>query len=476
MNAVPGVSQVARAIQPLLGALPMLKQELERRERIESHVSQVDDPTSPYYDLWRPAPYIVLYGGRGAAKDWSVAEVLIRRVAVEPMIVLCTREYQNSIADSVHRVLRRMIARLGLEDSYIVTDHSIKSKIGGEFIFAGLHHNIEEIKSKEGVKVTWVAEAQNTSEESWRNLLPTVFREPDAQVIVSFNVTDEQTATHTRFVTKPPEGAIVHKVNYTENKFFPPGLKKLMEEDRARDPQVYQHIWLGMPRRMSSALVLGGRYKVAEFDDLLWKKAFRLFYGADFGYANDPSTLGRSFALTAAVCKSLGLLRDDNKGIADFQNSDGAWNKNSDRLFISHEAGGVGIEIDELPDLYDSIPGSREWPIKADAARPEIISFLRGKGFNISAAEKWPGSIEDGVAHIRSHITIIHPRCVKTESEFGTYSYKVDPKVLDPQTNAPQVLPIIVDLYNHFVDGLRYGMDGYIHRRGNLEKWSKLGR
>lgn len=487
----PVLSRAARAVQPLFEpeVLSLLSLEMARRERAKSHDSQVLDPASPFYDLWKPAQYKTYYGGRGAAKDWSFAEVLLRRMArddkhpcpfpegwEEPFLVLCTREYQNSIADSVHRVIRRMILRLGYEKFFDPTEKVIRSVHGDEFIFKGLHHNVEEIKSTEGVKITWVAEAQNTTEESWRELLPTVFRVDGAEVWTSFNVTDLTTPTHVRMVTKPPEGAIVKMVNFTDNKHFPAGLRTLMEQDRARDPLVYQHIWMGKPRQISSAVIMAGRYKVASFAADLWKKAARLFFGADFGYASDPSVIVRDFVLTAKQCEALGLFKTDNSGVADFQNGDGSWNKTSDRLFKEYEAGGTGIEIDELPALYDTIPGSRDWYIKADAARPEIISFLKGKGFKISAAEKWNGSVEDGIAHIRSHIVIIHPRCVQSESEYATYSYKVDPRVIDPKTNAPQVLPIIIDAHNHFIDSDRYSMDGYIQRRGSLGVWEKLGK
>lgn len=474
----PEMLRTAEFIIPLKLAA---EQELARRRHVEAHVSQVDDPSTVWNDLWKPAPFKVFYGGRGAAKDWSFAEVLVKRVAIEPIIVLCTREYQKSIGDSVHRVLRRMIRRLGLEKQYDITDKSIRSKVGGEFIFEGLHHNVSEIKSKEGVVITWVAEAQNTTEESWRELLPTVFREKGSEVWISFNVTDENSPTHVRFVTKPPRGAIVHKVNYTENRFFPDGLRSLMEQDRENDEQVYRHVWLGMPRGHSNALVLGGRYKVAEFPDDLYKKAQRLFYGGDFGYANDPSNLVRFFVLPAKLCKELGLIKGDGTGLADHKNDKGEYNTTSDRLFVEYEAGGVGIEIDELPALYKGIPESTKWPIKADAARPEVISYLaKGgegwDGFRISAAEKWNGSVDDGIAHLRSHIIVIHPRCHRTEAECGTYSYKVDTRVIDPKTNAPMILPVLVDAHNHYIDAIRYGMDGYIQRRGGMAIWAKLGQ
>jgi phage terminase large subunit len=462
LNTSLNTEQLARGAVTLHAALA---KEIRRRERVKNYRSIADDPKSPFHDLWTPAPFKTFYGGRGAAKDWSFAEVLVKRAVRESMLVLCTREYQNSIADSVHRVLKGTIHRLGTEEKYHITDKSIKvPETGSEFIFKGLHHNSEEIKSTEGVKVTWVAEGQNTTEDSWKNLLPTVFRLPDSELWVSFNVTDENAATHRRFVTNAPPGSIVHKVNYTENPYFPELLRRLMEIDKTNDYEVYRHIWLGHSRRISNAIILGGRYRVEEFSGDLWKKAPRLHFGADFGFANDPATLVRFFPLDNKFCKELGLIKKDDP------------NQNSDRLYVEYEAGGVGIEIDELEEMYDSVPLSRDWPIRADNARPETISYLRRKGFNIDAAEKWPGSVEDGIAHLRSHIIIIHPRCVQTESEAGTYSYKVDQKTIDPKTNAPAVLPIILDSNNHYIDGIRYGLDGHIQRRGALGTWAKLGK
>ena len=139
-----------------------------------------------------------------------------------------------------------------------------------------------------------------------------------------------------------------------------------------------------------------------------------------------------------------------------------------DCLFIDAEAFGHGIEIDETPQLFDSIPTSRSWPIKADAARPETISYMRRKGFNIEPAEKWPGSVEDGIAHLKGFKRIvIHERCKHMQEERRLYSYKVD-KI----TN--QVLPVIVDKWNHGFDAVRYSLDQYIQRRGGLGVWAQL--
>lgn len=140
------------------------------------------------------------------------------------------------------------------------------------------------------------------------------------------------------------------------------------------------------------------------------------------------------------------------------------------KLYIDHEAYGVGVEIDELPALYRSVPGAEKWPIKADAARPETISYIANRaGFRISAAKKWQGSIEDGISYLKSFDKIvIHPRCKHCADEFRLYSYKVD-------KTTSEVLPIIVDKWNHIIDGLRYALSDYITTPG-MERWAQLGR
>jgi phage terminase large subunit len=121
-----------------------------------------------------------------------------------------------------------------------------------------------------------------------------------------------------------------------------------------------------------------------------------------------------------------------------------------------------------LPALMDSIPTARTWPIKADNARPETISYLRNQGFNISAAEKWPGCVEDRIQHLKGFYKIrVHPRCKHMTDEMRNYKWKVDPKSKD-------ILPIPVDKSNHGIDGLGYSLDSHIIRRGSLGVWSNL--
>lgn len=288
---------------------------------------------------------------------------------------------------------------------------------GNHNYFAGdvLVHNCEE--------------AQTISEESWSILIPTI-RKSGSEIWISWNPTDEDAPTYKRFVTAPPPDCCSAEVNYFDNPWFPEVLRKEMEYLKETDYSAYEHVWLGKPLTISDAVIFAGKYRVEAFPDDLWEKADRLFFGADFGFAKDPSTLVRSFIL-------------------------------DDCLYIEYEAYGVGVEITELPQLYDAVPGARKWPIKADSARPETISYLHKEhGFNISAADKWQGSIEDGIAHLKGfRQIIIHDRCKHMAEEARLYRYKIDKR-----TN--EILPVIEDKNNHLWDALRYSLDGYIKRKG----------
>lgn len=407
--------------------------------------SLVLDRGHPLSDLYyKKAPYKVLWGGRGSAKSWGVAEALIRLTASLPLRVLCTREYQTSIKDSSHKLLKDTIERLGMQGWFTVTADSIKSRAGAEFIFKGLHGNEEGIKSTEGIDITWVEEAQTVTARSWQTLAPTVRRKDGAEIWITYNLINEDDATHQRYVINPRPGSIIHKLNYDSNPYFPSGLRDEMEADKANDFHLYEHIWLGMPLKISNAIILSGKYRVEDFDADLYKQADRLYFGADFGFSQDPSTLIRSFILDRS-------------------------------LYVEYEAYGTGVELDEMPELYDSVPGSRDWPIKADNSRPETISYLRRKGFAISGADKWDGSVKDGITHLRGFKEIIiHSRCPKTAAEANMWRYKVDKNVVD-EHGQPQVLPIVVDKHNHCWDGVRYSLDGYIQRGGEIGLWERLG-
>lgn len=388
--------------------------------------------------LFQPKRYKTFHGGRGGAKSWAAARALVIMAASKKLRILCTREVQNSIKDSVHKLLKDQIEMLGLNPWFRITNESITSASGSEFLFKGLRFDPLGIKSTEGVDICWVEEAQSVSSDSWAILIPTI-RKEGSEIWVTFNPGEESDPTYQRFIVSPPDDSVTVEVNYYDNPYLPETLRKEMEYCKRVDYDAYEHIWLGKPKSISDSVIFRNRYRVEAFPDDLWQQADRLFFGGDFGFANDPSTLIRMFMLGT-------------------------------RLYIEYEAYGVGVELDEMPQFYDSIPEARRWPIKGDNSRPETISYIARQGFAIEAAAKWKGSVEDGVTYLKGfEEIIIHERCKHTADEFRHYSYKVDKKT-------GEILPIIVDKFNHCIDAIRYGLDGYITSSDSLGTWAQLGR
>lgn len=412
-------------------------------------------PGSDGSAVYVPSRYKVAKGGRGGSKSWGFASVAAILGTQRPLRILCVRELQNSIKESIHKLLGDRIDALGLAPYYDVQEQVIKGIYGTEFIFAGVKNDPAKIKSTEGVDICIVVEAEKISEASWKTLIPTI-RAPGSEIWIEFNPREEKDPTYQRFALRmPPRCRRVH-INHDDNPWFPAELElerqyalQLINDAKDDDERVqlqadYDHVWEGACQSRSDAAVFRRRMVVEEFDDPPEKT--RLHFGADWGFANDPTALVR-FWITH---------HKDDRG-KDYQ-----------ELWISHEAFGYRVEIDETPDLFDKVPGVRQWPIKADSARPETISYMRRQGFNISDAEKWPGSVEDGIAHVKGFRRIhIHPRCKKMQEEARLYSYKID-------RITGEVLPILVDAYNHGWDAVRYGLDGYIQRRGVASVWSKL--
>ena len=195
--------------------------------------------------LFSPQRYKVAYGGRGSGKSWGYARALLIKGAERPLRVLCGREIQKSIKQSVHTLLADQIQALGLGAFYAVTESEIKGKNGSGFSFTGLAtHTVESIKSFEGVDICWIEEAQTVSKRSWDILIPTI-RKPDSEIWVSFNPDLDTDDTYIRFVENPPDTAIVVKVNYHDNPWFPEVLDKERLYCKINRPEDYANIWEG---------------------------------------------------------------------------------------------------------------------------------------------------------------------------------------------------------------------------------------
>jgi phage terminase large subunit len=368
-------------------------------------------------------------------KSWSVARALLLAGTQHPERILCCREYQNSIAASSHKLLSDQISEMGLSGWYDVTQNSIVGKNGTEFLFVGLHSNLESIKSIEGVTIAWIEEAQTISEASYQILLPTI-RAKHSSIWITFNPKSADDPTHKRFCVDTPDNCVLITLNWRDNPYFSPALEEERRRDQERlSDEEYRWIWEGELLTISDACIFRGKFEVREFET---PKDATFYLGADFGFARDPSTLVRCF------------IEDET-------------------LYIDHEAYEVGVETDHLPAFYDRVPGSRRWTIRADSARPDTISYLARQGFRIVGAEKGPNSIEEGIRHLKSYkCIVIHPRCVHTAEEFRKYSYKIDKRT-------EEVLPVIAGGWDHTIDALRYAVSKVRAAKStSLATWAKL--
>jgi phage terminase large subunit len=242
--------------------------------------------------LFQPARYKVLYGGRGGAKSWGVARALLIQGAQSPLRILCAREFQNSIGDSVHHLLKNQIEALKLDSFYQIQNASITGLNGTEFVFAGLRNNTSRIKSFEAIDRAWIEEAQTVSKSSWKDLMPTI-RKDGSEIWITFNPELETDETYQRFVVNPPTDAIVRKVNWTENPFFNAVLEQERLDDLKRDPVAYRNIWEGECRSTLEGAIYGNEIRKAEEEGRIMSvpydalKQVHTFW--DLGWADNTS-------------------------------------------------------------------------------------------------------------------------------------------------------------------------------------------
>jgi phage terminase large subunit len=217
--------------------------------------------------------YRILHGGRGGAKSWGVARALLIKGAQRSLRILCAREFQTSIKDSVHKLLCDQIIDLGLEGFYEITQASIRGKNGTEFSFVGLKNNVANVKSYEGVDICWVEEAQTTSRLSWNILIPTI-RKENSEIWVTFNPELETDETYQRFVLHPPENSVVQKINWSDNPWFPETL--MLEKDalKMRDIEAYNTVWEGICRQTVDGAIFAREMQMAELDGRITKVGY----------------------------------------------------------------------------------------------------------------------------------------------------------------------------------------------------------
>lgn len=371
--------------------------------------------------LFQQFRYLLLYGGRGGAKSWSIARALLAQGQDASLRILICREIMGSIQASAWQLLKDQIELLGLGDHYTVQSDRIIGRNGTEIFFEGLFGNSQRLKSYESIDRLWIEEAQTVSGESWEILRPTM-RKPGSRIIVSWNPLTRHDAVM-RFVTNPMPRSIIKKVGWEDNPHLSAEAHEEREWLQKVDPDAYRHVWLGEPREVSDALILKGKYVVEPVTVRPdWSGPY---YGLDLGFGADP-------------CAATECYIDDV----------------TRTLYVKREYWGLHVDVDALPQQLElSISGISQQVVHADSSRPETISYLQRHGIPLARpVEKWSGSVDDGILYLRAFSRIVlDPSCKHTLDECQTYSFKLDPK-----TNLPIAKP--VDAHNHTIDSLRYGL------------------
>jgi phage terminase large subunit len=400
-------------------------------------------PTA-FQGLYRPARYKAVHGGRGSAKSHSIADYLVTEGRKRRMRFLCAREIQKSLSTSVHQLLQDKIVEHKAQGEYQVTRDGIRGPHGTHFLFAGLKSNPDSVKSMEDLDGAWVEEADRCSQSSLDLLTPTI-RKPGSEIIFSWNRRSREDPVDKLFLGgTPPPDAWVQQVNWRDNPFFPKVLWDEMMWMKGRDRDKWLHVWEGHPLQRSEAKVFSN-WRVDDLDDQVPEGA-RLLYGADWGFANDPTVLIGGYVIGRT-------------------------------LYIRHEAWRVKCAIDDTPALFagtddrdppqwtnrwgfTGLPHARRTRITADSARPETIAYMKARGFDIIPAKKGPGSIMDGVEFMQSYDIVVHPSCTHVEDEMNLYEWKVD-------KHTDEVLNELADKDNHTIDSVRYMLETIRRSRGS---------
>jgi len=408
---------------------------LSKKKKLRIETPEWAEPLLPEYIRYRGA-----YGGRASGKSWFFAGLMIERHYLrQPTFSVCIREIQKDLKHSAKRLLEIQIEKFGLGPWFEIQQNQIKTPGGGLIIFQGgliifqgmQSHNSESIKSLESYDVAWIEEAQTISQRSLDLLRPTI-RKDDSEIWATWNPRYETDPIDVflRSSNTPPN-AVVVRCNYDDNNWLPDIMRREMEYDKRRDPDKYAHVWKGEYLRNSEARVFKN-WTIDEFEtseDAIFR------FGADWGFANDPTALIRCYVVGR-------------------------------KIYIDNEAYEVGCEIMDTPDLFRTVPESHRWPIIADSARPETISHMKKHGFpKIYPAIKGKDSVYEGVEWLKTYDIVVHPRCTHMIDELTLYSYKIDKET-------EKVLPKLEDGNDHCLDCLRYALEG--NRRLERQQKEKI--
>lgn len=388
----------------------------------------------------------IIYGGRGSGKSHNIAlTLLFVSFARTNCNIMCLREKYASIDDSVYSLLVRLIQELGYERYFrVLKNKIINRKTQSTFKFKGLYLNTDSLKSTDSIDYCWLEEGQGISAAAWRKLTPSI-RAEGSKIIVTMNPENDDDFLYKTYI-KPADCApdtYRIKINWQQNRHFTEVLEierqqtlRLAEEDQ--DMDLYNHVWEGETLKHSYAQVFRHRWVVRDFQE---PPRMHCYYGMDFGFSADPLAVVRCYI-------------HDNS------------------LYITHEYYKTKVEVKDIGREAElAIPDFKTSLVVCDKSRPDTISLLASQGYRAEGNKGGAGSVEDGIAYIRSFDKVyIHPRCMNVAKEFKMYSYKKD-KSSDQVTN-------IIDSqagYDHAIDALRYALEAPMKfGQRNLMSYAKL--
>ncbi|WP_438979987.1 PBSX family phage terminase large subunit [Polynucleobacter sp.] len=365
--------------------------------------------------------FYFIEGGRGGAKSWSVADFVLLQAMVEKKRVLCTREVQKSISESVHHLLNKKINEFKLPFAVLKNEITCSAN-GSNFIFHGLRDDTSKgIKSLEDVDIAWVEEAQYVSKSSLDILIPTI-RKPGSILIFTYNRKELSDPVHDLMESIPDDEKIHVNINYDDNPFCSEELKKealrsRLKAEKTGDWGEYEYVWMGKPLARKGKIFQN--YRLEDFSDIL--QTFDQFkHGLDWGFADDPLAYSKLY-----------------------------YNRKKEQLYVCAELYLFGHSDNKSHPLIKAHAGNDT--IVADSSEPKSINGMRALGLNIIGAKKGPGSVETGIKFLQSLEIIVHPSCANFLKELENYRYKQD--------KAGNILPEPIDAFNHLIDSARYAME-----------------
>lgn len=386
-----------------------------------------------FLPLWREKrEHYGFHGGRGGAKSHSIGEYIAAISSQQKERVVCGRQFQNSIKDSVKELLEAKIQKLGMAAYWRSLDRElVNTSTGSRISFIGMDRNPESAKSLEGATIFWGEEAQTFTKKSVELIIPTI-RTKGSRMIWSWNArhaTDP--VDHLLRGPEPPENSYVVQVSWRDNPYFyQTRMPSEMRRSKRANPKRHAHIWEGA-YDLNPDVGVFPDHEVKRYPHEI-PEHVRPRFGMDFGFGADPSFMVKVYVLEP---EDMGL-HPDEKGV----------------IYIAQEAHGHHISNVDLPALMDTVGESRIYPITADSSRPETIDYLQSAGFNIYGAIKGAGSVKNGINFIYGYRLMIDPDCVQMYEEIRNYQWDVD------KNDMP--LPILAKRQkDHGIDALRYAVE-----------------